>query len=663
MTFQRLLILMFVVSTAYEGPFFRADENRYVGALSDASRVQGTQLHGWHQKTGEVHLDTTKLNSQERQLVWLRDRSLSSVENLDILHGFIEFESGDRFPGRIIRHVSQANEVPAHFLVESKTPLRLPEVDPSERSFRVSPKGMRRIVFSTEQLARFSPKTIFLRDGRTLPYRSLRWKDDNLDVLTQEGSTQVNFTEIAEIHFSPPDPWSSYYHELSILSPKGNSQLLRLETIDGLLATGSEANFEATARAKDQERIEAKTIRDRLLSTKRRYETQLKNSRKNRDRLLQTQQRNADKARKLEEQHTKRIEGNRKRRQEQHDKLIRDQKANHDRQIEGEKRRQRDEEKRLKTQLKDTPQAEQKRRLNDLRRRHQQDLKRRKDQHKRHLDTMERQRKQELRRYKDEDRRRRDQLRNNSQRSRNNNQRGIDRHTQKITTLEVKLKDVEREIKEGPNPDDFKSSSDRWYHKIHPVWSFDPLWIRFSTIRQRQRFLPYEFPLSRLRPVQVFADSGLGGVRPPQVNRNVQGGPLRNAKREHGWGFGVHADCELHFEVPENAKIFRTRVGLNLLAGTGGCVRVAIYLNSKINTPLFQSEHLIGSETEVDTGPLDLTPSNDSPRRLILVVDSAHDGRPTGADPLNIRDIVDWIEPTIKLDANKLMEQIGQVEK
>jgi hypothetical protein len=219
---------------------------------------------------------------------------------------------------------------------------------------------------------------------------------------------------------------------------------------------------------------------------------------------------------------------------------------------------------------------------------------------------------------------------------------------------------VARQIRLGPDIGVPESSSDHWYHKIHPAWCLDPLWIRFGTIRTRQQFAPHEIPLSRLRPVKMVAQSGLGGIRPPQVDRNVQGGPLAGARHEHGWGFGVHADCELQFDLPDCARRFRTRVGLDRLAGDGGgCVRAAVFYGLRERAPLFQSGILVGSTAEADTGRLEVASRDGLPRRLILVADAAREGRPAGADPLNIRDFVDWIEPVIEVDPAELLDQVG----
>ncbi|KKK66168.1 hypothetical protein LCGC14_2966800, partial [marine sediment metagenome] len=43
---------------------------------------------------------------------------------------------------------------------------------------------------------------------------------------------------------------------------------------------------------------------------------------------------------------------------------------------------------------------------------------------------------------------------------------------------------------------------------------------------------------------------------------------------------------------------------------------------------------------------------------LGLLTDEAHQGRPAGADPLDIRDMLDWLEPVLLLDQAKLKQNV-----
>jgi hypothetical protein len=192
-----------------------------------------------------------------------------------------------------------------------------------------------------------------------------------------------------------------------------------------------------------------------------------------------------------------------------------------------------------------------------------------------------------------------------------------------------------------------------WRHAIQPAWSLDPIAMPFSMIRAWWTFAPHEIPLSRWLPARFVSRPMLGNGWSWQVDRNVEGGLLASAKQAHGWGFGVHAPCELWFEIPPCARGFQVRVGLDRLAGAGGCARALICLDGPQTPPRFRSKHLIGSTEIVDAGTLALT-ARDARKYLILVADAADRDRPPGADPLDIRDLVDWIEPLWLLDPAEL---------
>lgn len=198
----------------------------------------------------------------------------------------------------------------------------------------------------------------------------------------------------------------------------------------------------------------------------------------------------------------------------------------------------------------------------------------------------------------------------------------------------------------------------RWFHLIQPAWCLDPLWVRHETIRVRAYFLPHEVPLTRIEPIVARGQSDLGAARPWQLDRNEESGPLESGGATFPWGFGVHAASELEFPLSPLARVFRTRLGLDHLAGRGGCVKARIYLDSPRTPPIYASPWLIGSHTVLDTGPLVLPGGPHAPVRLILQVDPAHADRPTGADPLDIRDALDWLEPAITLDAEQVSKQL-----
>ena len=197
----------------------------------------------------------------------------------------------------------------------------------------------------------------------------------------------------------------------------------------------------------------------------------------------------------------------------------------------------------------------------------------------------------------------------------------------------------------------------RWYHMVQPAWSLEPLWLKFDTIRVRQYFQPNEVPLSRIEPAAVRGQSDLGGTWQWQLDRNVEAGALETGGVVFPWGFGVHGASELEFPLSPLVRVFQTRLGLDELAGRGGCVRAKVVVQSSVPKTLYTSELLVGSGKVLDTGRLPLEVSSPS-ARLILQVDPAHADRPPGADPLDIRDVADWLEPMVELDRDKLDAEV-----
>ena len=199
---------------------------------------------------------------------------------------------------------------------------------------------------------------------------------------------------------------------------------------------------------------------------------------------------------------------------------------------------------------------------------------------------------------------------------------------------------------------------DRWHHLVQTAWSPDPFWVLHRAIRLRRYFLPQEVPLSRIDPVAVREQSDLGSAWRWRRDRNTEGGPLESGGLAYPWGFGVHAANELEFPLPDCVRAFRTQLGLDALAGEGGSVEAKIFAGSTGGKPLFGSGLMVGSADVMDTGRLSVNVSPSKPGRLILAVDAAHNRRPAGADPFDLCDRFDWLEPLIDLDPTQLRAEI-----
>jgi len=219
-----------------------------------------------------------------------------------------------------------------------------------------------------------------------------------------------------------------------------------------------------------------------------------------------------------------------------------------------------------------------------------------------------------------------------------------------------------------PMPYNDRENPDRWYHLIHAAWSLDAFAVPCGEIRIRRYFRPEHVPMTRIKPVRTENRSMICSLWRYQTNRNVAGCQLASGGRLYGWGFGVHGESRLEFILPPIAAVFRTRIGIDRLAGVGGCVRTAVSVHSTAvnsssrltgsHATLHTSGILVGSRKTIDTGTLSLPGNQGARRRLVLSVDPMNRNHPDGADPLDIRDSLDWLEPTVELDRRALSAEL-----
>ncbi len=203
------------------------------------------------------------------------------------------------------------------------------------------------------------------------------------------------------------------------------------------------------------------------------------------------------------------------------------------------------------------------------------------------------------------------------------------------------------------------SKSDNWWHALQPVWSPDMIWVHNATIWAHRSYLPQHFPLSRILPDVERKDSGLSRRGwYPRLNKSAQGDPLASAHEDAGGGFGVHGATELRFRLPTMARSFRCRLGLDQAAGDGGCVIGRVFIDQVSGKPAFQSPHIVGAgQVHGIHVPI---PNDQKSHELILQIDEAHQGRPAGSDPLDIRDLANWFDPVVELDLNELRARVAK---
>ncbi|EAQ82291.1 PDZ domain-containing protein [Blastopirellula marina] len=199
------------------------------------------------------------------------------------------------------------------------------------------------------------------------------------------------------------------------------------------------------------------------------------------------------------------------------------------------------------------------------------------------------------------------------------------------------------------------NQGDRWVHAMQPAWSLDVLWIPNARSYLRRTFAPDRPPLVRFahsedRSGAYFSENGW----PARNNRSVVGGPLRTGDELFGWGLGVLAASKISVPLSPLVRGFQTRIGLDYAARDGGCVQARIFLDDE---QLFESPLIVGSKEVIDSGKLTWSADKQA-KQLHMEVDPAHEKRPDGADPFDIRDLTNWLEPQFQLDRDLLEKEV-----
>ena len=453
----------------------RIAKARFTAAWDDGSLTQGNEVGPWKSTEDRPALDGRPLFAPGHSIVWLQDNTLPLPREPEAM---VEFWGWDRVPGKVVALHGQSEVggrvVPPHLLVipddvadksvpqpaSTKIEIRSGGIkwlilgDPATTApaLGVLPHWVRRIVLQ-RAASRYQPSTLFHRDGRQLSFRAVRFGEDSVRLLREDGIETFRLDEIAELHMPLCDAWDVYFEQLATLSPDGTAQMMQLETTSGLRATSSTARFQA-----------------------------------------------------------------------------------------------------------DIP------------------------------------------------------------------------------------------LKEPGVP--------RWYHMIQPVWSVEPFWLPHRQIRVRRYFAPTTAPLACLEPAASRREVAVSGAWQWRRDRNVQAARLQGGDRSYQWGFGVQAPCDLDFTLPGCVRAFRTRLGLDSLAGGRACAKASVVLQTTQPQTLYQSLPLVGSGNALDTGVLPLQIAAGGTARLVLRAESLKEGVPNGADPLDIRLVFDWFEPMLKLDEAEMRTEL-----
>jgi hypothetical protein len=192
------------------------------------------------------------------------------------------------------------------------------------------------------------------------------------------------------------------------------------------------------------------------------------------------------------------------------------------------------------------------------------------------------------------------------------------------------------------------------FHFLQPAWSVDVLCVGREHVRQYVVLPPLEVPLSVIEPVRSVHHSIFSRLLSHWTrDGSVLDEPLVSGGRQYAWGFGAFGGHELEFAMHPAAARIRTGIGLDRAAGAGGCLRGRIESLSgdrpaTTTAILHESEIAIGASRAIVPISVEL-PTAKAGTRIRLVADPVLDNVPTDADPYDIRDYCDWLEPRVEL--------------
>lgn len=186
-------------------------------------------------------------------------------------------------------------------------------------------------------------------------------------------------------------------------------------------------------------------------------------------------------------------------------------------------------------------------------------------------------------------------------------------------------------------------SSEVLYY-VQPAWADEPLAIPEEEIAAVGYRASDEAPLSCLAATTIANRRMIVPVEAWTANRNYRGGLLAAGGFESDVGIGAHAHSEIGFNLPSAAKNLELAVGIE--SNDGGCVRCKVLTSEGVE--LWDTGVFEGKAGEQRMPLTDVTGA----KRIVLVTEVAHEERPKGADPFDIRDSVAWLATLVKLDAS-----------
>ncbi len=229
-------------------------EPEFVVMLADGSRLEGP-LTGWHQTAAEAAVADRLLfdPANPARSIVVSGRPPPALSPASIT---IELVGGDRVPGRLlgIQRAADRNGFRSGPRLAVEVDRSLPGFAGEQPSpLRIDASFVTRIVRGDPPplLEPVSGGLLRRRDGSSVAVKSLRWSDDGILALTDDGLVRAGADEIEELRLPRGDDWESHLETLTSILPSGEGLLIRAATVGGLAVTGAVASCGAAGDAQN----------------------------------------------------------------------------------------------------------------------------------------------------------------------------------------------------------------------------------------------------------------------------------------------------------------------------------------------------------------------------------------------------------------------------
>ena len=179
---------------------------------------------------------------------------------------------------------------------------------------------------------------------------------------------------------------------------------------------------------------------------------------------------------------------------------------------------------------------------------------------------------------------------------------------------------------------------------VQPVWADRRIPVQVSKWAWWSFHEVDEIPLTLLAATELERKTMTGFVWRWRKGESLRGGVLASGKYIADTGLAMHSRTALSFKLPDGTRSVSMWVGLDRDVQEKGCATVALRRDSATGAALWERRFMTGKDQ-----PQRVTRNLQGVKALVLSVDFAHQGRPAGTDPLDVRDEVDFLLPYVKV--------------